>query len=114
MNEHDPEERDPGGALAEGESLTRVSWPERGRCGGTRFRIAGGGGLESVPLLSISPCDSRAARACRRPQAEQEAEPQEEVAEALRLFGFGPKVVAALRREPGLCVATERLPRQRV
>jgi hypothetical protein len=79
MNEHEPEERDPAGALAEGESLTRVR-PERGRCGGTRFRIAGGGGLESVPLpqylrrLSLDFVDLASATRARR-RRRKEAEP---------------------------------------
>ena len=53
MNEHDPEERDPAGALAEGEVLDSRQLARAWTLRGTRFRIAGGGGLESVPLLSI-------------------------------------------------------------
>jgi len=53
MNEHDPEERDPAGALAEGEVIDSRQLARAWTLRGTRFRIAGGGGLESVPLLSI-------------------------------------------------------------
>lgn len=53
MNEHDPEERDPAGALAEGEVIDSRQLARAWTLRGTRFRIAGGGGLESVPFLSI-------------------------------------------------------------
>jgi hypothetical protein len=53
MNEHDPEERDPAGALAEGEVIDSRQLARAWTLRGTRFRIASGGGVESVPLLSI-------------------------------------------------------------
>ena len=47
--ERDPEERDPAGALAEGEVIDSRQLARAWTLRCTRFRIAGGGGLESCP-----------------------------------------------------------------